>query len=333
MPKGACSAFLFFGAFISISALIFGGSGWTPSLKITSPNNSIDVHLKWHLSLFNFKLTSLHHLQTLWTASLWSALSWLYPITKMSSLMPKAFGMSPKISSILHWNISPTGAAPNDNCLYQYLPNGHANVVRYDDLVSNCRLWYPELAPIIDMYFKLSSVGSISFNVGPLWMGLISAWFSLTRSKYSLTLLFALGTNTKQLHHSVILSILRGAMMSILYSCSSSSLNGFCNAYTTCLGVIWYSLLSGLSCKENVPSKHPIPLNTFSNVLWTSCVSSTLFLYLLQDWEMRENSYFVCIILVILTIGTVFAFWIWVCVCTAILPHMYFFCTLLPQPV
>ena len=150
--------------------------------------------------------------------------------------MPKTFGMLPKISSILCWNISPTGAAPNGNHLYQYLPNGYANVVRYDDLVSNCRLWYPKLASITDIYFILLSLGSISFNEGPLWMGLISAWFSLAGSKHSLTLPIVLDTNTELLHHSADSSIPRGVMMSIFCSNSSSSLNGFCNTYATYLG-------------------------------------------------------------------------------------------------
>ena len=60
-----------------------------------------------------------------------------YPIAKMSPAVPKTFGISIKISSILHWNILPTGTAPNGRHLYHYLPNGQANVVRYDDLVSN----------------------------------------------------------------------------------------------------------------------------------------------------------------------------------------------------
>ena len=132
--------------------------------------------------------------------------------------------------------MSPTGAAPSSRHLYWYLPNGHTNVVRYDNLVSNCRLWYPKLASIIDMYFTLLSLGSISFNVGSLWMGLISTWFSLTRSNHSLTLPFPLGTNTKLLHHSANSSTLRGLMMSIFCRHSSSSLNSFCNAYATCLG-------------------------------------------------------------------------------------------------
>ena len=70
----------------------------------------------------------------------------------MSSAMPNMFGISLKVSSILHWNILPAGAAPKGRCLYQYLPNGHANMVRYDDCISNHRLWYPELASIIDMH-------------------------------------------------------------------------------------------------------------------------------------------------------------------------------------
>ena len=149
--------------------------------------------------------------------------------------MSKMFGISLKISLILCWNKSPAGAALNGRHLYQYLPNGHANVVRYDDLVSNYRLWYPKLTSMIDIYFTLLSLGTMSFNVGPLCMGLISTWFSLARSKYNLTLPFALGTNTKLLHHSANSSTPRGVMMSIFCRCSRSSLNGFCNAYTTCL--------------------------------------------------------------------------------------------------
>ena len=48
-------------------------------------------------------------------------------------------------------------------------------MVRYDDLVSTCRLWYPKLASIIEMYFKLLSLGSMSLSGGPQCMGLINA--------------------------------------------------------------------------------------------------------------------------------------------------------------
>ena len=82
IPKKACSSFLLFGASMSVSVLIFWGSEWTPSLNITIPKKGIDVHLKWHLTLFSFKLTSLHHLNTLWTAASWSALSSSYPWLK-----------------------------------------------------------------------------------------------------------------------------------------------------------------------------------------------------------------------------------------------------------
>ena len=50
IPKMACSTFLLFGGGISINALTFCGSGWTPFLDITCPKNSMDVHLKWHFS-------------------------------------------------------------------------------------------------------------------------------------------------------------------------------------------------------------------------------------------------------------------------------------------
>ena len=130
----------------------------------------------------------------------------------------------------------------------------------------------------MDMYCLLLSLVSISFSVGPLCIGLINAWLSHAGSKHSHTLPFALGTNTKLLHHSAISSTPSGAMMSISSSQSRSSLNGFCSAYATHLGGTWYGLLSSLSCNENVPSKHPIPLKTFPKVSWIFCVMMLLFL-------------------------------------------------------
>ena len=70
-----------------------------------------------------------------------------------------------------------------------------------------------------------------------------------------------------------------------MYSLSSSSWNGFCNAYATCHGGTWYGLLIVFSCKENMPSKNPIPLNTPSNSLCICCVDSALFLLSLSQLE------------------------------------------------
>ena len=120
--------------------------------------------------------------------------------------MAKLFDMSLNISSILCLNILPTGAALNRSCLYLHLPSWQASVVRYDDFLSNFRLWYPELASLIDKYLTLLSLGSMLFNVGPLCMGLVNAWFNHVESKHNLTLPLALGTNTKLLHHSDVLS-------------------------------------------------------------------------------------------------------------------------------
>ena len=131
---------------------------------------------------------------------------------------------------------------------------------------------------MMDMYCTLLSFGSISLSVGPLCISLSNAWLSHTGSKHSCTLPFALGTTTKLLHHSTVLSTPRGAMMSSSCSHFSSSLNGFCNTYATHLGGTWYGLLLDLSCNENMPSKHPIPLKTSPYMLCIFCVISLLHL-------------------------------------------------------
>ena len=205
--------------------------------------------------------------------------------------MPKTFGMSLNISSILGWNMSSTCSAPNGSCLYLYLPNWQANVVRYNDFSSNFKLWYPELASIIDKYLTLLSLGSILFNVWPLCIGLINVWFNCAGSKHSLTLPMALGTNTKLLLHSAILSTPSSVIISICCNLSNSSLNGFCSTYATCLNGAWYGLLSGLSCNKNVPSKHPMPLNTLSNLVYICCVSSALFLLSVSTFG-HDRNYF-----------------------------------------
>ena len=122
----------------------------------------------------------------------------------------------------------------------------------------------------------LLSFSSISLSVGPLCIDIINAWLSHTGSKHRCTLLFALGTTTKLLHHSAISSTPRGVMMSSSCSHFSSSLKGFCNAYAICLGGAWYGLLSGLSCNKNVPLRHPMPLKTSPYVLCIFCVISLL---------------------------------------------------------
>ena len=100
-----------------------------------------DVHLKWNLSLFSFRFTCLHIWSTFIVYHHGSLLSTSYPTTKLSSAIPNTFGKSLYISYIFLCNISPAGAAPNSNLLYLYLPQWHANVVRYEDLSSSFRLW------------------------------------------------------------------------------------------------------------------------------------------------------------------------------------------------
>ena len=53
-------------------------------------------------------------------------------------------------------------------------------------------------------------------------------------------------------------------------------MNDLCSMCAVCLGSAWYSLLSGLTFNEDLPLKHPIPLNTFVNSLYSFCVVSVL---------------------------------------------------------
>ena len=137
------------------------------------------------------------------------------------------------------------GAAPSSSLLYLYLPNCHANVVRYDDLSSRFKLWYPKLASIRERYCILFNFGNISLTVGPLCTGLCM----------------------KLLHHSAVSAMRNGAMKFCCCRYSNSSLNYYCRTYATHLGGAWYGLLSGLTCIKNVPLKHLLLLNACELIL------------------------------------------------------------------
>ena len=97
---------------MSMRALIFCGSHCTPFLDITSQKNHRCTP-EMTSSLFNFKLTFLHLCSTFCTVSSWPLSLSSYPTTKISSVLPKTFGMSLNISSIFLWNMWPAGATPN----------------------------------------------------------------------------------------------------------------------------------------------------------------------------------------------------------------------------
>ena len=75
----------------------------------------------------------------------------------------KIYGILLNILSMF-WNMSPTGAIPNDNLVYLNLPNGQENLVNYDFL-SNFRLSHPELTLINVRYLIPARLSRISFNV------------------------------------------------------------------------------------------------------------------------------------------------------------------------
>ena len=124
-------------------------------------------------------------------------------------------------------------------CIYQI---GHANVVRHDDFSSSLRLWYLELESIRERYLTLIKFGKISLSVSPLWTGHMRAWFSLARYRHSLTFPLDLGTSTKPLHHSTVLSTPSGVIMSCCWIHSNSSLKG----------LVWFAVWFYLQWKHSI---------------------------------------------------------------------------------
>ena len=163
----------------------------------------------------------------------------------------------------------------------------------------------------------------MSFNIGPQCIGLINAWLSHAGSKHNCILPFALGTNTKLLHHSAVSSTPSGIMMSSSCSCWSSSLNGFCSAYAMHLRGTWYDLLSGLSCKENMPSKHPILLNTSPYVSYILCVMAAILLCLCLYYLRKRSNWLICLFGVVDCCHLVWLCYVHPCLCSPQYHHVF----------
>ena len=111
----------------------------------------------------------------------------------------------------------------------------------------------------IYLYKSFVHFVNISLMVVPLYTGLISAWLSLAGSRHRQMVPFCFGTVTKLLFHSAVSSPPRRRIIYCSCRCSTSCLNGFCNAYTTCVIGARYDFVCSLTCNENVPLKHPMP--------------------------------------------------------------------------
>ena len=76
-----------------------------------------------------------------------------------------------------------------------------------------------------------ASLGRISFNVGPLCTGLISALLSLDRFRNNHTLPLALGTSTKLLSHSDV-SFMTGELLFVVFVVLLAPLSRIAGAYS-----------------------------------------------------------------------------------------------------
>ena len=70
---------------------------------------------------------------------------------------------------------------------------------------------------------------------------------------------FHFGNITKLLNLSVIALTLWWRIICCSCRYYSSFLNGFCNAYTTCLVGAWYGFMPFLTCNANVPLNYQMP--------------------------------------------------------------------------
>ena len=137
----------------------FLGTSCTLSFDIISPKNGILVNLKCHL--FSFKYSCQHICIT--------HLGFCHGLchqhcnlqSKCHLQYKNTFDISLNDSSIFCCNMSLAGATPNDSLVNLFLPNGLANVVRYDNFISNFRLRQCDPASIMVILYTFVSLESI----------------------------------------------------------------------------------------------------------------------------------------------------------------------------
>ena len=117
-------------------------------------------------------------------------------------------------------------------------------------------------------YLITASLGRISFNVGPLCTGLLSALLSLARFSHNCILPLAFRTRKKLLHHSHVSYTSSGTIICCFCSGCTSSLRVLWSTYAILVGA-WYGWLPFFTYNLEVPSQHPIPRKTLLN---SSCI-------------------------------------------------------------
>ena len=125
---------------VYLCAFSFLRCGLIHCLEVITPKNGTNIHLKWHLSLFNFRFPFLHRCNSLCSVLWWPMQSLSYPASNLSSAIPKNKHLVTNLISCwsFFWNIPWAGAGPSGSHLY--LPNWCEGVVNMmiTHLVSVC---------------------------------------------------------------------------------------------------------------------------------------------------------------------------------------------------
>ena len=128
------------GGVISVNAFSFLALSLIPHMGMISSKKWDSWAPKTTFVFVYFRFTFLHISSALQRVLSWSLPSSL-PTTNMSSAIPNTFSSSLNITSTFLCNLSRAGDALNGSYLYLCLPDGHANVVKYDDFLLSLRLW------------------------------------------------------------------------------------------------------------------------------------------------------------------------------------------------
>ena len=86
------------------------------------------IFVKFHICLPAYHKDPVYHC----IIALWSLPCSMNATIRMSSAMPKSFGIPVSNTSILFWNMSLACVTLNGNCLYPHLPNIQENELSVD---------------------------------------------------------------------------------------------------------------------------------------------------------------------------------------------------------
>ena len=180
MPINLCNSLTVVGVGKWPIARVFSGSAWTPWASTMCPKNLSLPCENSHFWMFNVSPALCRQSKTARTRA--SCCTWFPPWKRISSIRHMTPSRSPKMSDMVHWNISGAELIPKGKRLKQKQPKGVIKVVNNFESSSKGICQKPLLASNFVNILLSPSMARLSSTEPMGWVSRCTALFSGVRS-------------------------------------------------------------------------------------------------------------------------------------------------------